>query len=218
MQSVRQRLESLGTFLPSMKFKPKPNETPKDMRARIKDLIDTSIAENFKEIDNSFSLDNYNFVTAELGNEKIANVYRVLGPFDYGSYDRKKEMADERGDNDDDESKEDSDDDDRKAYLQDYWDTRRSGAQFRGEVMSESKRPHGMGIKVFNKNSLYEGYFKDGTCHGAGRGITSNGECYQGMFEDDEMNGLGMFYWPDGRIYEGDFLGGKKQGKGRMFW
>ena len=60
------------------------------------------------------------------------------------------------------------------------WLKRRSGAEFRGEINQDSKRPDGMGIKIFGGTSLYEGFYADGVCSGLGRGITSKGEVYQG--------------------------------------
>lgn len=211
----------MGTYLPTIKFKPRPNENVKELKERINEMIGSTIEENFKTVDSSFALENYNYVIAELGNEKLADLYRIMGPFDFGAYNPRDELGDQaspkdRDDKDGQSDGEESDSD--KVFMQDFWDTRRSGARYRGELLGESKRPHGVGIKVFGKSSMYEGYFKDGACHGLGRGITSTGECYQGMFEEDEMTGQGMFYWPDGRIYEGEFYGGRKVGRGRIFW
>lgn len=71
-------------------------------------------------------------------------------------------------------------DEDDKRYLDMTWQKRRSGAEFRGEINQDSKRPDGMGIKIYGGTSMYEGFFVDGCCHGLGRGITSKGEVYQG--------------------------------------
>merc|ERR1711998_341369 len=132
---------------------------------------------------------------------KLAKIYTIMGPLDYGSYtpadDGTEASVRVGGDRDGEDGKSDNSDEE-KTFMQEYFEARKSGAMYKGELNGETRRPHGVGIKIFNKTSLYEGYFKDGTCHGAGRGITSNGECYQGMFDEDEMTGSGMFYWPDG--------------------
>ena len=60
---------------------------------------------------------------------------------------------------------------------------------YKGEVSTENRRPDGKGIKIFDKKSLYEGYFRNGACHGYGRAIASTGEVYEGMFNEDAMDG-----------------------------
>lgn len=81
---------------------------------------------------------------------------------------------------------------------------------YKGQIEQAKSRPDGRGIKIYNQNALYEGYWVDGKAHGFGRGINSKGEVYQGTFFKDIMQGEGFYYWPDGRIYEGSFEDGKK--------
>lgn len=182
-------------------------------------------------------MENYEYVTKKLDNPKIAQIYKTLGPFDYTLF----EPIDE--DNFDLDAGIRSNEDrseassipgnssrmgassaaggqphERSRIFQDYWETRPSGAIYKGDVQEMKKRPDGRGIKIHNKKSLYEGYWVDGKAHGYGRGINSLGEVYQGMFNQDCMDGEGFYYWPDGRIFEGTFADGKKQGKGRFFW
>lgn len=95
----------------------------------------------------------------------------MLGPFDFFQKEPKKSKKDD-----------DEFDEDNKRCMEMEWVKRRSGAEFRGETNQENKRPDGMGIKIYDGTSLYEGYFKDGQCDGIGRGITSKGEVYQGDF------------------------------------
>ena len=42
------------------------------------------------------------------------------------------------------------------------YERRKSGALYKGDLSTTSKRPDGRGIKINNKSSLYEGYFVDG--------------------------------------------------------
>ena len=42
------------------------------------------------------------------------------------------------------------------------FDSRRSGAKFRGQVHIESHRPDGMGFKIYPNDSLFEGFFEEG--------------------------------------------------------
>ena len=60
--------------------------------------------------------------------------------------------------------------------MQVEWLERRSGAMYRGEVNRQNDRPDGRGIKIYKSESIYEGFFLNGTCHGYGRAISSKGE------------------------------------------
>lgn len=167
-------------------------------------------------------MENYNHVVKQLENPKIEAIYKTLGPFDYTLYEPpdeqekepKKKGPEKKTADDSSEAASvaqsskagtEFDETDSKRVFQEHWDTRKSGAQYRGEVNEQNKRPDGRGIKIHNKSSLYEGYWQDGKCNGLGRGINSNGEVYQGMFHNDTMEGEGFYYWPDGRIFEGIF-------------
>lgn len=46
--------------------------------------------------------------------------------------------------------------------MQLKFEKRRSGAMYRGQVNIFHGRPDGMGLKIFNQNSLYEGFFENG--------------------------------------------------------
>jgi len=140
----------------------------------------------------------------------LAKLYGVLGPFDFSKYKEDPSLFDL--DENSDGGVED------RRYPQEEFVQRRSGAMYRGDVLQENERPDGMGFKVHDGKSLYEGYFFDGQCHGIGRGISKRGELYQGGFSEDMMEGEGFFLWPDGRIYEGGWVHNKKQGKGTYFW
>ena len=180
----------------------------KETSDRIDSEMKSKLETYFTETDNHISLENFDYITKQLGNDKLAEVYQMLGPFDYNSWSEAKEDADEEADEDLEE----------KRIPQEEWMVRKSGAQYRGEVSSENLRPDGKGIKVHQGRSVYEGYFKDGYCHGFGRGISAAGEIYQGGFNEDEMEGKGFFVWPDGKIYEGDWQTNMKHGKGTYYW
>ena len=109
------------------------------------------------------------------------------------------------------------DDDDNHIFQEDFV-KRRSGAEYRGEILEENYRPDGKGFKIFDGKSLYEGFFSNGMCHGIGRGINSKGEVYEGDFANDLMEGKGYYIWEDGRIYEGQFYRDLKHGQGTMKW
>lgn len=59
------------------------------------------------------------------------------------------------------------------------FEKRKSGAQYRGEVLITNGRPDGKGFKVFKGGkSIYEGWFENGLCNGYGRAISSKMEIY----------------------------------------
>jgi hypothetical protein len=133
-----------------------------------------------KPVDNHFSLECFNYATTELGNENIARIYNLLGPFDYSKWKDEALEDDNKPLLSDDEA-----DFAERRMPQEHFEKRRSGAMYRGDVLSANRRPDGKGFKVFNGSSVYEGTFHDGTCHGIGRGITAKGEVYQGDFHND---------------------------------
>ena len=59
---------------------------------RIQHDIKAKLESYVIECDNKFSLDNFEYVTKELGNQKLSDIYQMLGPFDYSAY---KEEVDE---------------------------------------------------------------------------------------------------------------------------
>ena len=186
-----------------------------------KEKLQTDLKEKLEQlvipVDNNFALSNFQYVSQDLGNAKIADIYQMLGPFDYSQYT----MEDDGNSDGPDFTQQSMSGASffmEKRFMQDEFQERKSGARYRGEVHSESYRPDGKGFKVFQGKSLYEGYFSDGMCHGVGRGITSKGDMYQGGFRQDSMDGHGFYVYADGRIYEGEWQNNKKHGKGTYFW
>lgn len=138
-----------------------------DMRERLNGYI--------ARLNHDFSLSNYQYVMTECADKTVRDIYKVLGPFDHFA------------------GREVDDDLDSQRMLKTEFETRKSGAQYRGQVNIENFRPDGMGFKVYPNNSMFEGFFEEGQINGMGRGITSRGEVYQGTFVYDIMEGEGLF-------------------------
>lgn len=168
IRSMRQTIESFGIYAPKYGVK---IVDLSDVKSKLRDFIKNKLASYIEEIDNRFSLENYDYVQNELGNMRIAEIYNQLGPFNYSAYKEEKE-----GDEDDDRSQGSQENNERVPQYD--FIKRKSGAMYRGEVLQHNNRPDGKGFKVFDGQSLYEGFFVDGKCHGYGRGISSKGEVY----------------------------------------
>ena len=212
-KEIKQLKASIGTvsiYTPSFELKiPDLKDETKKIQEDLKAKLDSYM----KPVDNSFALECFKYATEEMGNEQIARIYSLLGPFDYSLWrDEALEDEDQPYLSDEEEDKEE------RRMPQEHFEKRRSGAMYRGEVLSTNRRPDGKGFKVFNGASVYEGTFHEGACHGIGRGITARGEVYQGDFHQDQMSGLGYFVWPDGRIYEGEWSSNMKHGKGTYYF
>jgi hypothetical protein len=88
------------------------DEGPETARDRIKNDLKTKIEKYLVEIDNSFALRNFKYITKELGNSKLADVYQMLGPFDYSQHKEDRDEDHHLG------SQNDSSDDDDKRFFQ----------------------------------------------------------------------------------------------------
>ena len=178
----------------------------RDFEESCKLSVEEIVREHIEDLDVSWTKSNYDYVMNELGNKNIRKVYEILGPMNLSimaNYkfpkswpleEIKQALADMKAE---------------RVWQQEFMQ-RKSGAQYRGQVAIHNGRPDGMGLKIFNSTSIYEGFFENGSCHGTGRAISSKGEVYQGEFKSDMMSGRGYFMWPDGRIYEGDWFENKK--------
>lgn len=58
------------------------------------------------------------------------------------------------------------------------FESRKSGAIFRGQTSLATQKPDGYGFKAYPNNSIFEGFFIEGQINGYGRGITARGEVY----------------------------------------
>lgn len=117
---------------------------------KIKEDISLKLDEAMILCDSSFAINNYKYITVDLGNQKLAEIYELLGPFDYSTYNPDDDQADLLD--------EDREEEERRVW-QEHFQQRRSGAQYRGELETEFYRPDGKGFKVFEGKSVYEGYF-----------------------------------------------------------
>ena len=57
-----------------------------DTKDKISSDLKLKLESYFIESDNQFSLKNFDYITQELGNQKLADIYQLLGPFDYSKY------------------------------------------------------------------------------------------------------------------------------------
>ena len=207
LDELHKQLEGFSDYLPTFKVntafsKENDDEDYKEKKEKLKEDILAKLNANLQEIDTELPLANYEFITKENGNDKLAEIYKVLGPMNFQISD-KFELPSFWSEYEKEEERQKMNDE-RLCSLE--WQHRKSGAIFRGEYLANNGRPDGRGLKVFKGNSLYEGWFEHGLCHGYGRAISSKGEYYQGFFDSDSMHGKGFFVWPDGRIYEGQWL------------
>lgn len=54
-----------------------------DMQDKLKTFLKQKLDALIVETDSRFSLENFSYVQEELGNQKIADIYNLLGPFNY---------------------------------------------------------------------------------------------------------------------------------------
>jgi len=111
-------------------------------------------------LNHEFALDNYNYVMENISDKTIRDIYKVLGPFDHYAHH------------------EADDDLDTQRVLKTEFESRRSGAMFRGQLSADTFKPDGIGFKVYPNNAIFGGFFEEGQINGYGRGITSRGEVY----------------------------------------
>jgi len=216
IERMKKNINKFSIYNPCYSIK--KGEDYRSLKDKIQTDLRTKLEGLVVEVDNRFSIENFDYVTTELGSEKIKEIYQLLGPFNYADYQENKE---DEGDAEAAASGKGSAyggfDEQTRVPCYEY-EKRKSGAMYRGDVLSESNKPDGQGIKIFNGTSLYEGYFAEGACHGIGRAITTKGDVYQGGFHQDSMEGKGFYVWADGRMYEGEWMANRKHGKGMYFW
>lgn len=77
------------------KYSIKGTEDIKSIKEKIRIDIQTKIDAQIVEVDNEFSIENFEYVTSKMTNEKIANIYQMLGPFDFSAYEAPKDELEE---------------------------------------------------------------------------------------------------------------------------
>lgn len=113
------------------------------------------------KVDQSFGLENYDYVLKNSKHEAVRDAYRRLGPFDHFEMGTSNEEVD-----------------DAQRVMNLEFDVRKSGALYRGQVTQLTQKPDGFGFKVYPNGSIFEGYFEEGQINGHGRGVTHRGEIY----------------------------------------
>ena len=142
ISSLANGLENFALYLPKARVICK--DLPKAM-TQIKVDLRERINSYVEKIDHSFALDNYKYVINNIEDPVIKDIYRQLGPFDHFEYRDPDEMEM-----------------DAQRSLRLDFDTRRSGAKYRGQQNEQSCRPDGYGFKVYPNNALFEGFFAEG--------------------------------------------------------
>ena len=89
MESIKRRLSNMGTYLPSVHLKFEKDEVLDEASDRIKQQLTMLMAKNLQPVDQEFAMENYKYVTEEMGSEIVASIYKTLGPFDFSLYDEK---------------------------------------------------------------------------------------------------------------------------------
>jgi hypothetical protein len=79
---LKANLSTLSVYNPQFMIK-KGSEDLKTIKQKIADDLRLKLESHFVEIDNRFTIENYEHCTTNLPSEKIKEVYQLLGPFDY---------------------------------------------------------------------------------------------------------------------------------------
>ena len=104
-----------------------------------------------------------------------------------------------------------------------------NGEKYIGEWDSLNKYKKGRGIKIFNNNYIYYGYWENDKMNGEGKLIkfknkindlnkifNNESPYYLGTWKDNLQDGYGKETWEDNSYYEGEYKKGYKEGKGKL--
>ena len=58
-------------------------ESIDNVKKSIHEIFNKKLSENITQIDNRFSIENFEYATKELGSDAVQNIYSMLGPFDF---------------------------------------------------------------------------------------------------------------------------------------
>jgi hypothetical protein len=103
----------------------------------------------------------------------------------------------------------------------------KNGEKYIGELDKENKK-NGRGIKIFNNNNIYYGYWEDNKMNGIGKMIKFNQKLddlniifndnlipfYYGEWKNNLEDGNGEEIWMDNSTYKGEYKEGFKHGYG----
>jgi hypothetical protein len=83
-----------------------------------------------------------------------------------------------------------------------------------GEV--QDGKANGLGIGIWENQSIYDGEWKDNMRHGIGVFTTEKGEIYQGEYKNNKRNGRGTYFFRNGDFYSGEWEDSKRSGFGTV--
>ena len=92
---MQDTIKNFTTYIPTVTMNiPNYDENQRKIETTLESLINKDL----KFVENSFAMENFEYVTNELGNEKIAEIYSLLGPLDFSNYVEPKDDDSPRGD------------------------------------------------------------------------------------------------------------------------
>lgn len=77
---------------------------------------------------------------------------------------------------------------------------------------------HGIGIEIYNQDTVYKGEFSNGQKDGLGVFIWPNGARYEGEWRRNNMDGFGIYYYANKSFYKGQFKENFMEGYGEFDW
>lgn len=88
--------------------------------------------------------------------------------------------------------------------------------QYTGLVLSQSRKPHGVGRMVYlDGRRIHEGFWENGMKHGHGRCLfVEQGDFHEGEYKNNVRHGPGKYKWRDGRVFVGQYFHDMRNGKG----
>ena len=81
---MKKQLTSFSIYMPEYTLK--NVDDIEKVKTSIRNTLTEKLKENIDSIDNSFSLENFEYATKEMGNQTVADIYTMLGPFDFSQY------------------------------------------------------------------------------------------------------------------------------------
>ncbi|KRX01403.1 hypothetical protein PPERSA_01306 [Pseudocohnilembus persalinus] len=94
-----------------------------------------------------------------------------------------------------------------------YFDIHNKNTRYEGEWKNFNR--HGNGQFFYNSGDHYEGQVKNNLRHGQGVYTYKNGDKYTGEFQENDFSGNGTFHFANGDVYVGQFLKAKFHGLGK---
>ena len=88
------------------------------------------------------------------------------------------------------------------------------GNIYYGELLKDTKKPHGKGIILYKSGGKYIGFSNNGKINGYGVLLYKDGEKYKGYWKNDQRDGYGEYLYLNGEIYKGYFKKNKRNGYG----